>query len=287
MLQKTNSFRHLAAIAAALGIAYTPLAAAQSDGFDSPDPALDAEVEACLEADGVSVLPDTETICYNAAIFPGQFLQLADMAPADRIIITSPGGNVATARMMSRILDDRGEPVVIAGQCMSACAMVILPGADDISIHRSAHIAVHGIVMMGFRDWFGWLKNGKAPSTGDNVAASMGYNFAYTMHKSGQDHMVDHLEGQNIDKDYIQIISDRMFEDALTSECRVDPVNYWGMIDAGHLRRFLGDRITHMEAFAQDWDDPANTVYKDVTIPIAPQTYIFEHEFEEAVCPED
>ncbi|MGB3624318.1 MAG: hypothetical protein WA989_00720 [Henriciella sp.] len=284
MIVRNLSLRLVAIVAAGLAAPLTA-AGAQDARFDQPDPALDAEVEACLEADGVSVLPGTDTICYNAAIFPGQFLQLADMAPADRIIVTSPGGNVATARMMSRILDDRGEPIIIAGQCMSACAMVILPGADDISIHRSAHIAVHGIVMMGYRDWFGWLKNGEAPTARDNLAASMGYNFAYTLHKSGQDHMEKHLDGQDVDQDYIQIISDRMFEDALTSDCRVDPNSYWGMIDAEHLREFLGDRITHMEAFAQDWDDPANKVYKDVTIPIAPQTYIFEHDFEDATCP--
>ncbi|MEQ9314311.1 MAG: hypothetical protein RLN72_00580 [Henriciella sp.] len=193
-----------------ISLASVAPASAQDESFDSPDPALDAEVDACLETEGVSVLPGTETICYHAAIFPGEFLQLADMAPADRIIITSPGGNVATARMMSRILDDRAEPVVIAGQCMSACAMVLLPGADSLFIHRSAHIAVHGIVMMGYRDWFGWLKNGQAPSATDNLAASMGYNFAYTLHKSGQDHMKKHLDGQNVDQDYIQIISDRI-----------------------------------------------------------------------------
>lgn len=287
MMNVSKLYAPLSAGLASLSLAAAPLAAAQDQAFDSPDPAIDAEVEACLEADGVSVLPGTDTICYNAAIFPGEFLQLADMAPADRIIITSPGGNVATARMMSRILDDRAEPVVIAGQCMSACAMVLLPGADSLFIHRSAHIAVHGIVMMGYRDWFGWLKNGQAPTARDNLAASMGYNFAYTLHKSGQDHMQKHLEGQDVDQAYIQIISDRMFVDALDSECRVDPVNYWGMIDAEHLREFLGDRITHMEAFAQDWDDPANTVYKDVTIPISSQTYIFEHDFEEAICADD
>ena len=56
------------------------------------------------------------------------------------------------------------------------------------------------------------------------------------------------------------------------------------MIDAAHLRAFLGDRITRMEAFAQTWDDPANKVYKRVTVPIADQTYIFERDYDDAVC---
>ncbi|MEM5517401.1 hypothetical protein WNY37_10585 [Henriciella sp. AS95] len=259
-------------------------ATAQGISFDEPIDSLDEEVDACLASEGVSVLPDTKTICYNAAIFPGQFLQLADMDPADRIIITSPGGNVATARMMSRILDQRDEPIVIAGQCMSACAMVLVPGADELWIHHSAHISVHGIVMMGFDQWFGWLKDGEDATKSERILAGLGYNFPYTLHKSGQDHMIDHLKGQGVDADYIEIVSDRMLADALNHDCRVDPNEYWGMIDAAHLKRFLGDRIAHMERFAQSWSDPVNTVYKDVTVPIAEQTYIFQRDYNEAGC---
>ena len=97
--------------------------------FDRPDPETDRLVEQCLETDGVNVLEGTDVICYNSAIFPEQFLKLNGLPEASRIIITSPGGNVATARGMSTILDTRAEPVVIAGQCMSACAMVILPAS--------------------------------------------------------------------------------------------------------------------------------------------------------------
>lgn len=282
-----NRFRSRLASAA---LVYTLMGAtflsanAQEIAFDAPSASLDADVEACLAAEGVSVLPDTQTICYNAAIFPGQFLQLADMAPASRIIITSPGGNVATARMMSRILDQRNEPIIIAGQCMSACAMVLVPGADDLTIHHTAHLSVHGIVMMGFDQWFGWLQTGAKASSRDKLVAGLGYNFPYTLHKSGQDHMVEHLKGQDVDVDYIRTISDRMLSDALDHDCRVDPNAYWGMIDAAHLRTFLGDRITRMEAFAQTWDDPANKVYKSVTVPIADQTYIFERDYDDAVC---
>ena len=52
---------------------------------------------------------------------------------------------MATARGMSTILDRRNEPAVIAGPCMSACAMVILPGLDQVHIHHTAHIGIHGI----------------------------------------------------------------------------------------------------------------------------------------------
>lgn len=258
---------------------------AQTAGtYDSPDPETDLLVEQCLETDGVTMLEDTDVICYNAAIFPEQFLKLNSLPPASRIIITSPGGNVATARGMSTILDNRGEPVVIAGQCMSACAMVILPGLDQIHIHHSAHIAVHGITMMDFRTWWGWQKEGATPPPMALIAAQMGYDFGYVLHNSGMNHMRDHLEGQDVDVAYIQTISDKMLDAASNFDCRVDPKDYWGMLDTAHLETYLGDRITRLEAFAQNWEDPNNRWYKDITHPISAQTYIFESKFEDADC---
>lgn len=252
--------------------------------YDSPDPETDLLVEQCLEKDGVTMLEGTDVICYNAAIFPEQFLKLNSLPPASRIIITSPGGNVATARGMSTILDNRGEPVVIAGQCMSACAMVILPGLDQVHIHHSAHIAVHGITMMDFRTWWGWQKEGATPPPMALIAAQMGYDFGYVLHNSGMNHMRDHLEGQDVDVAYIQTISDKMLDAASNFDCRVDPKDYWGMLDTAHLETYLGDRITRLEAFAQNWEDPNNRWYKDITHPISAQTYIFESKFEDADC---
>lgn len=253
--------------------------------FDRSDLETDRLVEQCLATEGVNMLEGTDVICYNSAIFPEQFLKLNALPEASRIIITSPGGNVATARGMSTILDNRGEPAVIAGQCMSACAMVILPGLDEVHIHHSAHIAVHGITMMDYRTWWGWLKEDASPTPVALMAAQLGYDFGYVMHRSGADHMRDHLDGQNVDQGYIQEVSDRMYEAALGHDCRVDPKDYWGMLDANHLTDFLGDRITRMEAFAQSWEDPANTVYEDVTTPISNQTYIFNSDLTDADCP--
>jgi len=265
----------------------TPLALSPADAqitYDAPDAVTDALVERCLDTEGVHMLEDTDVICYNAAIYPEQFLKLNDLPAASRIIITSPGGNVATARIMSTILDRRGEPAIIAGQCMSACAMVLLPGLDSVHIHHSAHIAVHGIAMMKYRMWWGWLKGDAEPSSMAMMMAQMGYDFQYIEHNSGRDHMKKHLIGQHVDQDFIQTISDRMQDDALAYTCRVDPKNYWGMLDAEHIRTFLGDRITRMEAFAQNWDDPNNHVYKSITHPIGAQTYIFDGDHEDAIC---
>ncbi len=273
---------------AALACLLAPLVTEAQSGpeFDAPDAATDALVERCLQTEGVNMLEGTSTICYNAAIFPKEFLKLNDLPAASQIIITSPGGNVATARVMSTILDRRGEPAIIAGQCMSACAMVLLPGLDSVHIHHTAHIAVHGIVMMKFRTWWGWLKDDAEPSKNAAMMAHMGFDWRFAEYNSGRDHMRKHLEGQNVDLAYIQSISDQMQTDALAYACRVDPNNYWGMLDAEHIQAYLGDRITRMEAFAQSWDDPANTVYKSITQPIGARTYIFGDDHEEAICDE-
>jgi len=252
--------------------------------FDRPDPETDRLVAQCLETDGVNMLEGSDVICYNSAIFPEQFLKLNALPEASRIIITSPGGNVATARGMSTILDARSEPVVIAGQCMSACAMVILPGLDQVHIHHTAHIAVHGITMMDYRTWWGWLKEGAAPTAMALMAAQLGYDFGYVLHRSGMDHMTDHLEGQKVEVGYIQEVSDRMYDAALLHDCRVDPKDYWGMLDAGHIQDFLSDRVTRMEAFAQSFDDPNNQLFKTIAQPISDQTYIFKSDLKDADC---
>ena len=116
------------------------------------------------------------------------------------------------------------------------------------------------------------------------MAAQMGYDFNYIMHASGKEHMEGHLDGQDVDADYIQTVSDRMLADALDHECRVDPKDYWGMLDADHLRTYLSARITGMEAFAQTWQDPNNKVYKAITTPIGSQTYIFKRDYAAAEC---
>ena len=262
-----------------LGLVANAQSGVEAPTFDENDAALDVLVEACLGMEGVGFIEGTQTICYNAAIFPAEFLKLADLPPADRIIISSPGGNVATARIMSRILDERAEPVMIAGQCMSACAMVLLPGIDDLVIDDTAHISVHGIVMLSFPEWFGWQRDGEKPGQTAMMTAAMGYNLPYTLYRSGKDHMEAHLEGQGVDVDYIQSIHDRMYKDAEAHGCRVDPEAYWGMIDAAHIEKYLGDQITHMERFIQSWDDPANNIYKDITTPIGSQTYIFDSDY--------
>ena len=110
---------------------------------------------------------------------------------------------------MSTILDNRAESVVIAGPCMSACAMVILPGLDEVYIHRTAHIAVHGITMIPFGRWYGWLKDDEEPGSVATLIAQSGYNLDFALHGSGTTHMRAHLEGQGIDVGYIRFSDEK------------------------------------------------------------------------------
>ena len=264
---------------------FATISAHAEESFDPPVPGIDSAVVACLSQSGVAFLPDTDVICYNAAIFPEEFLKLNTLEPASRIIITSPGGNVATARGMSGILDRRDEPVTIAGPCMSACAMVILPGLSDVHIHRSAHIAVHGIAMMPFKRWWGWERNDAEPGALAIIQAQYGYDFKFAMYSSLTGHMRQHLTDQGIDLGFIDDISEEMEADARDfNGCRIDPTHYWGMLDREHLRTYLGDAISRMEDFAETWSDPDNQIYHTFGTSISDVTYIMQNAFEAGGC---
>lgn len=246
--------------------------------------AIDDLVAACLDMQGVSLIPETATICYNAPIFPEEFLKLHTTPAAEQIIITSPGGNVATARVMSGILATRTERAIIAGPCMSACAMIILPGLKEVEIHDSAHIAVHGIAMMPFATWWSWLRDDEEPGAMAMMLAQTGYDFKFSLHASGRRHIVDHLDAHGVDIGYIQSISDAMAAVAAMQPCRVDPGDYWGMLDAKHLAEWLGPRVQTMGRFAQTLDDPSNRYFREDVTAIGPRTYIFNNDFAEAKC---
>lgn len=278
--------RILAAFSSVLGLALSPLAFAQDEIiFDQNVPEIDGYVDQCLDQKGVGFLPETDVICYNAAIFPEEFLKLNELGPASRIIITSPGGNVATARGMSGILDRRAEPVTIAGPCMSACAMVILPGLDQVHIHHTAHIAVHGIAMMPFRRWYGWLNEDTEPGSLAILQAQMGYNFPFMVHQSGTTHMKQHLADQGVERAFIDLISTSMEADARAfSLCRVKTDQYWGIVTPAHVKAFLGERIIRMEQFVSSWEEPLNAPYRHIGVPVSDQTYIMKPDFEAGDC---
>ncbi|MEM9226257.1 MAG: hypothetical protein AAGA24_07045, partial [Pseudomonadota bacterium] len=149
---------------------------------------------------------------------------------------------------------------------------------------HSAHIAVHGIVMMPFATWWGWLRGDEKPGAMAAMLAQVGYDFSFSLYASGRDHVVDHLAAHDVDMGYIQSVSDLMTAAAETHPCRVDPNAYWGMLDPEHITRWLAPRVQTPRGFASTLDDPVNRYFVEDVTAIGPRTYIFNHDYESAVC---
>ena len=247
--------------------------------------AMEAKVDECLETEGVGYLTDGETICYNSAIFPEQFLTLNTLDEGTSIIITSPGGNVATARLMSTILDRKDIPAVIAGPCYSACAMMTLPGLDEVYIHESAEIAVHGIIFAEFNDWYRW-RHDEEPSGIDRFQATMGYNFAFMEFVAARDHVEEHLEDQGVEVGYIGDISSAMLDDAAGHRCKTRFKDYWGIIPPAHVTTYLGDRLLNTPDNFDRFDGDRDSWFAESIVTLTGQTFIFADDYEDATCAE-
>lgn len=253
--------------------------------FDASVPEIDRQVFQCLRQKGVAFLPDSNVICYNSMIFAEDLSRLKSLGPASRVIFTSSGGNMYTARKMNDELVKRGVPVTIAGPCLSSCAMLILPGLRSIHIHNTAHIAVHGIVGLSFDSWWGWDKGDRKPSVMLRTAAAMGGNDDYMFYDTADIHMHRHLDHVRIKLGYITDIAKRMEQDARAfTPCRVDPSNYWTIVTPAHLRTYLGKSIVRMERFVTSWNDPLNLPYQHIGFPISARTYIMREDVDPSVC---
>lgn len=245
---------------------------------------LDPLVERCLAEEGVYYVETASTICYNDAIFPAQFVKFSALPAAEQMIISSPGGNVATARLMSRLIDQRNVSTIIAGPCLSACAMIILPGLDRFQLHQSAFIAVHGISMLNYRTWFGWLNSDRLPSRLDLMQAQLGYDFGYSLYLGGREHIRDHLAGQNVDEEFITDISGRMYSDAEKLDCRAEPDNYWGVLNLAYVEKYLGRRMQAIPGLSPLTHDNPNELPAQIATYITNETFMFRSDFQQSNC---
>ena len=276
--------RNLLAATCLASTLFAACAGAEEPAYSAPDATTDALVEQCRHTVGVRMIEGTDVLCFNEAIFPGTFLELTAMPTSSRTIFSSPGGHVVTAQLMSKLFDQRGDPVTIAGPCMSACAMIILPGLDDAYIHRSAHIAVHGLTHESADSYFEWL-NGDEPMTSrQRMGAMFGTDMGWSMYNMKW-LLNSHLKGQNVDQAYATEVAARMKPQANSDKCRVDFRNYWGMLDASYLRKHLGAQVTGIEDFIQSFDDPRN-YFRPTTHRIGPQEYVFNDKYANATCSE-
>ena len=266
-------------------------APASAESFDDHDPAIDHLVEECLEEEGVRLIgEDDDVTCYNAAIFPSTFLEFNQLPETQLTVISSPGGHVITARLMATALDIRGGRVVIAGQCASACAMMLTPAINDLHIHRSAHFAIHGITTMTGEEFGKWEKKRRTRIYGDNrprgfmEGLSRGLGFSGGYYAGGRDQFEGHLKGQGIDAQYQNRISAVMLEEAEAHECIYPPGDYWGLLDADYLDEFLGDQISVMEDFVQSYDHDGFEEMRALSKRIGKNTYVFQHTISKGGC---
>lgn len=280
--------RKLISLIAALGIITTT---ASAESFDGGDPAIDAIVDTCLEEEGVRTIgKDRDVTCFNTAIFPSSFFAFNELPETDLTVISSPGGHVITARLMATALDMRGGRVVIAGQCASACAMMLAPAIDDLHIHRSAHFAIHGITTMTTQEFGEWEKTRRERIYGDNrprgfmQGLSRGLGLSNGYYAGGRDQFGGHLKGQGIDAEYQNEIGAIMLEEAKTDKCMYPPGDYWGLLNAEYLRTYLSDQISVMENFVQTYDDPGFEEMRELSKRVGKSTYVFQHSVAKGGC---
>ncbi len=262
-----------------------------AETFDEGNPEIDRLIEDCLEKEGVRAIGKSDNVgCFNAAIFPSTFFEFNELPETDLIIISSPGGHVITARLMATALDMRGGRVVIAGQCASACAMMLAPAVEDLHIHRTAHFAIHGITTMTTEEFGKWEKTRRERIYGDNrprgfmQGLSRGLGFSTGYYAGGRDQFGGHLKGQGIDGEYQYEIGEIMHREAEAHECIYPPGDYWGLLDAEYLRTYLGDQISLMEDFVQTYDDPGFEEMRNLSKRIGKNTYVFQHSVPKGGC---
>lgn len=264
--------------------------ASYAESFASPDPNVDALVEECIDETGVRMIGKEDNVaCFNDAIFPGSFFKFNALPASELTVITSPGGHVVTARIMSAVLDQRGGRVVIADQCASACAMMLTPAIEDLHIHRTAHFAIHGITILEHEEFGKWEEQRNArrrlgARSGFMQGLALGLGFSSGYYSGGRDQFSGHLKGQGIDAEYQTKIGERMLKEAEDYRCLYPPGDYWGLLDAEYLRTYLDDQISVMEDFVQTYDHPEFEDMRDVTKRIGNRTYIFEHSLGKGGC---
>ena len=268
--------------------AYVP---AQSESFDDGIPEIDDLVEQCLKEEGVRLMgPGDSVACYNTAIFPSTFFKFNSLPETDLTIISSPGGHVITARLMATALDLRGGRVVIAGQCASACAMMLTPAIEDLHIHRTAHFAIHGITTLTTEEFGKWEKSRKQRIYGDSrprgfvQGLSRGLGLSNGYYAGGRDQFEGHLKGQGIDVEYQNEIGETMLDEAEDYRCKYPPGDYWGLLDADYLRKYLGDQISVMEDFVQSYDHDGFKEMRALSKRIGANTYVFNHTLSRGGC---
>lgn len=134
----------------------TLAACASADVFQAPDITFERSAKA-LEMPNRSIQSGPSDVGEYTCRYAGQSihysgnttLQLVNClldAPngAQRLLITSAGGNVDLGIFAAHVLKARALDVEVVGMCMSSCANYILPAAERLFVDQHSAILVHG-----------------------------------------------------------------------------------------------------------------------------------------------
>ncbi len=228
-------------------------------GLTGPD--AEAAVAECLEQprETVAMLADGRTVCWTAGIFPVHMLALVNLLPeAERIVFSSRGGNVLTAITLANYLDDLDVPVIIAGQCVSACASVVVPGLRRARIHRSAFLVIHGITSFDGRTFMDDYRErkGLADDGRDAVMAELMVPNAWNYYRVQWPRSVAFLNDRGIDPEYMGNAEARMIRAKAQLGCPLELFDYFAVLSPEHVRAYLGGRLAIIDDFATQWDAP-------------------------------
>jgi hypothetical protein len=238
-------------------------------------PAAEVAVEACLAGDGeiVEMLSDGESICWRSGIFPLQFLKLGELVPdAKRMVLSSRGGNVLTAITMANYLRGAELPVIIAGECVSACASVITPGLEGGRIHESAFFLVHGITSYDARTFladFRARKGADDESAADSFVTGLMMPNAWNYYSVQWPRTVGFLEKRGIPVSYMTEPETRMKAAKDTLGCPLELFDYFALLERGHVLAHVGARFAVVDDFADDWSDDRLSKYREALTPIS------------------
>lgn len=234
--------------------------------------AAEAAVQECLAGEGeaVELLSDGESVCWRSAIFPLEFLKLGEFMPdAKRLVLTSRGGNVLTAITMANYLRESGVPVIIAGQCVSACASVIAPGLMGGRIHESAFFLVHGITSFDADTFLADFKARKSDGdTSDAFVVGFMMPNAWNYYSVQWPRTVGFLEKRDIPVSYMEEPEARMIAAKDELGCPLELMDYFALLPRDHVVSHIGERFDEVDAFAGDWDDPRLDRFRDSLEPV-------------------
>lgn len=126
------------------------------------DSNLEIDVIECMNHAGI--LKSGSILCYNDNIQSDSLEVIKNHWPFDTILFSSPGGNIEHAYKISEFLNSKEIQIILFDNCISACASVIFSRSNNVILHDSLIVIVHGVRGLNEFDiekYFGQCMSGK------------------------------------------------------------------------------------------------------------------------------